>query len=66
MKGELDQAKETWGLFDEFKAELEELEKEEWITFRRKGFYAFQDFFVKWNENLKGKQKSVVVKFLSE
>ena len=55
-----------WDLFDEFKAELEELEKEEWITFRRKGYYAFQDFFVKWNDELKGREKSVVVKFLFE
>ncbi len=64
MKEELNTAQATWSLFDEFRTELDELSKEEWLTFRKKGYFAFQDFFIKWQEALKSKEKNVVVRFL--
>jgi dynein heavy chain 2 len=64
MKNELNEAQATWGLFDDFKKELEEFQKEEWLTFRKKGYFAFQDFFIKWQETLKQLDKNVVVRFL--
>jgi len=41
MKEELNSAQATWSLFDEFRAELDVLSKEEWLTFRKKGYFAF-------------------------
>jgi predicted patatin/cPLA2 family phospholipase len=41
MKDELNRAQLTWGLFDEFCTEQEAFKKEEWLTFRKKGYYAF-------------------------
>jgi len=64
MKDELNEAEQTWGLFDKFKEELAEIVKEEWLTYRKKGYYAFQDFFIKQFEVLKQKEKNVVVRFL--
>lgn len=64
MKVELNEAQEIWGLFDDFKREQDEFAKEEWLTFRKKAFFAFQDYFMKWQENLKQREKGVVVKFL--
>lgn len=53
MKNELHEAQTTWALFDDFRLELEEFQKEEWLTFRKKDYFAFQDFFIKWQETLK-------------
>ena len=64
MKEPLNSAQATWSLFDEFRTELDDLSKEEWLTFRKKGYFAFQDFFIKWQESLKSKEKNVVVRFL--
>ena len=41
MKNELTQASETWGVFEDFKKELEEFYKEEWLTFRKKNYFTF-------------------------
>tara|TARA_B110000285_G_C14809547_1_gene461315 strand:+ start:212 stop:409 length:198 start_codon:yes stop_codon:yes gene_type:complete len=64
MKNELHEAQTTWALFDDFRLELEEFQKEEWLTFRKKDYFAFQDFFIKWQETLKQQEKNVVVRFL--
>ena len=53
MQEELRQAQATWCRYDEFRKELAELEPEEWLTFRKKGYFAFQDFFLRWQEQLK-------------
>ena len=53
MKDELESQNESWGLFEAFKSELDTMGKEEWLTFRKKEFFAFQDFFLKWSETLK-------------
>jgi len=41
LKDELDEASKSWGNFDEFQAELNAFCKEEWLTFRKKGYFAF-------------------------
>ena len=64
LKEELNEQEEAWGLFEEFNKELGEFGKEDWITYRKKAFYAFQDFFVNWQEKLKAKNKDAVVRFL--
>jgi len=64
MKEELEEQNQSWGLFEEFKKELDEYSKEEWLTFRKKGYFAFQDFFLKQSEKLKTMPKNVVVRFL--
>ena len=56
---------ESWGMFEEFKTELDEMGKEEWLTYRKKEFFAFQDFFLKWNDKVKAAaNKTVVTRFL--
>jgi len=41
LKDELQEQEVSWGLFDEFTKELNEFGKEEWLTFRKKGYFAF-------------------------
>ena len=41
LKEELNDQEEIWALFEEFNKELNEFGKEDWITYRKKGFYAF-------------------------
>jgi len=41
MKDELEDSKKTWGLFEEFKKALDDHHKEEWLTYRKKGYFAF-------------------------
>ena len=66
MKNELNAAQSTWSLFDEFRLEIDEFRKEEWLTFRKKGYFAFQDFFIKNQEQLKSQEKTVVARFLGQ
>ena len=41
MKDELEEQNASWGVFEEFKQGIEEFAKEEWLTFRKKGYFAF-------------------------
>lgn len=66
MKDELEHAQSAWGIFEEFKTATDEMGKEEWLTFRKKEYFKFQDFFLKQQEQLKNAPKSVVTKFLSK
>ena len=59
MKGEIAEAIETWGLFDEYKAEIEVHAQEEWPTYRKKAYFAFQDFFLKWIERLRQRESDI-------
>jgi hypothetical protein len=38
---------------------------EEWLTYRKKGYYAFQDFIDKMQGLIKGAEKNVVTRFLN-
>ena len=66
MREELEESSASWGLFEEFRTETETYGKEEWLTFRKKGYFAFQDFFMRQGEALKGMEKNVVVRFLQK
>ena len=65
LREELQEQEESWKLFDEFSKELNEFGKEDWLTYRKKGFFAFQDFFVAWTDKFKQKKKDIVVRFLT-
>lgn len=39
MKDELEESNQTWGLFEEFKKEMDTFAKEEWLTFRKKEYF---------------------------
>jgi hypothetical protein len=41
MKDDLGSAQETWSMFSEFRKELDDMNKEEWLTFRKKSYFAF-------------------------
>ena len=64
MKDELDEQDKAWALFEEFKNELDKFSKEGWITFRKKEYFKFQDFFLAQSEKLKAMNKNVVIRFL--
>ena len=66
LKDELAEQEGAWRLFDEFEAELATFGKEEWLTFRKKNYFAFQDFFIGFEEKLKAKAKDVVVRYLAK
>lgn len=46
MKDELDEQEKSWSQFEEFKAAIDEFGKESWLTFRKKEYFKFQDFFL--------------------
>ena len=46
------QIKNIWGIYEEYQQELNELTKEDWITFRSKT-YRFDEFLSNWQEKLK-------------
>ena len=46
MRDELEEQNQSWGLFEQFKADMDSFTKEEWLTFRKKGYFAFQEFFI--------------------
>lgn len=65
MKDELEMQNESWGMFETFKQEVDEMGKEEWLTYRKKDYFAFQDFFLQWADKLKAAEnKTVVTRFL--
>ncbi len=41
MKDELEEQNAAWSLFENFKTEMEVFTKEEWLTFRKKGYFNF-------------------------
>jgi hypothetical protein len=41
MRDELQEQSQAWGSFDKFKTEMEQFTKEEWLTYRKKGYFAF-------------------------
>ena len=41
MKEELEEQSKVWSMVDQFKTESEAFTKEEWLTFRKKGYFAF-------------------------
>ena len=53
MKDELEEQNVSWTLFEEFRKEIDGFGQEEWLTFRKKGYFAFQDFFLAQSEKLK-------------
>lgn len=43
---------------------MKEFEKEDWLTYRKKGYLDFKDFFLSWQEKVEKKARDVVVRFL--
>lgn len=64
MLAEIGAAQDTWGQFNEFNKEIAEMNKEEWLTYRKKSFYAFNEFTIKYQEKFKGQPKNIVTRFL--
>ena len=46
MKDELEEQLDAWAVFGAFRQELDEIKKEEWLTYRKQKYFAFQDFFL--------------------
>ncbi|UJR10563.1 hypothetical protein I4U23_014763 [Adineta vaga] len=49
---EIGQIKNVWGVYEEYQQELNELTKEDWVSFRSKT-YRFDEFLSNWQEKLK-------------
>eukprot|EP00755_Sulcionema_specki_P016551 Sspe_Gene.10436::Locus_3490_Transcript_1_1_Confidence_1.000_Length_5354::g.10436::m.10436/K10414/DYNC2H, DNCH2; dynein heavy chain 2, cytosolic len=54
-----------WGLYEGFQEQLEELKKEDWITFRSK-LFRFDDFIKEWAEKLRESATNDIVIFIRE
>ncbi|CAM4781010.1 unnamed protein product [Rotaria magnacalcarata] len=52
VNGDIMQIKNVWGVYEEYQQELNDLTKEDWITFRSKT-YRFDEFLSNWQEKLK-------------
>jgi dynein heavy chain 2 len=52
VNNDITQIKNVWGVYEEYQQELNELTKEDWVTFRSKT-YRFDEFLVNWQEKLK-------------
>jgi hypothetical protein len=46
LEQDLGEVTKSWDLFQKFKAELDEMNKEEWMSYKNKRYFAFQDFFL--------------------
>ncbi|KAL4440929.1 hypothetical protein ABPG74_009342 [Tetrahymena malaccensis] len=56
VRRELQSEESQWKVFDDFSSELETFEKEDWLVIKGK-LYDFQDFTMKWTEQLKQQTK---------
>ena len=63
IQTELVQQEEDWKFYETFSTELEEMEKEDWLSFRSK-IYIFQDFLGAWAERIKSRERSIVTNYL--
>ena len=52
VNNEIVQIKNVWGVYEEYQQELNELTKEDWVSFRSKT-YRFDEFLSNWQEKLK-------------
>ena len=66
MKEEIEEQQEAWSAFDEFQKELDQIRKEEWLTYRKQKYFAFQDFFLAFAEKVKKAPKTTVSRFILE
>nr|XP_022905741.1 cytoplasmic dynein 2 heavy chain 1 [Onthophagus taurus] len=57
---DLKDLEETWSLFEEFYLELEKLNNEEWIVFRKK-LYKFEEFLFDWQTKLQKMEPTPLV-----
>ena len=60
LKADIEQQEQMWSLFEEFHGGLDNLRKEDWISFRSKT-YQFEEFLSVWFEKLKGEDPSPMV-----
>lgn len=58
IEEELNAINASWGVFKEFYEGLSDMEKEDWLVFRKK-LTIFQDFILQWNEKVASKQDYV-------
>ncbi|EDO38992.1 predicted protein [Nematostella vectensis] len=59
LRQDISTTEDMWRLFEEFNTGLEELAKEDWISFRSRTFL-FDDFLTGWGENLRTKEPTVM------
>ncbi|CAF3391936.1 unnamed protein product [Rotaria sp. Silwood1] len=52
VNSDIMQIKNVWGVYEEYQQELNDLIKEDWVTFRSKT-YRFDEFLSNWQEKLK-------------
>ena len=64
VESEITETESSWGLFEEFRQDLDKMAEEDWFSFRSR-LYNFQDFFLNWSEKLKARSKDPVSRFMS-
>ena len=65
LEEDITQQEAEWGLFEEFRVELENMGKEDWLSFRGK-LPNFQDLYLAWGEKVKGRTREAVGRFIYE
>ncbi|KAJ8297986.1 LOW QUALITY PROTEIN: hypothetical protein KUTeg_024517 [Tegillarca granosa] len=59
LKADMDAYESMWGLYENFNNGLQELAKEDWISFRSKT-YMFEEFLSSWYEKLKSEETTTM------
>ncbi|XP_022324921.2 cytoplasmic dynein 2 heavy chain 1-like isoform X2 [Crassostrea virginica] len=59
LKADMSNFESMWGLYEEFNNGLQELAKEDWISFRSKA-YMFEEFLSSWYEKLKSEEPTTM------
>ncbi|XP_065833043.1 cytoplasmic dynein 2 heavy chain 1-like isoform X2 [Oscarella lobularis] len=59
IRSDLEQHEEMWKMFEDFHSGLEEMTKEDWISFRTKS-YLFDEFLASWFEKMRAKEPTTM------
>lgn len=65
LEEDIAQQEAEWGLFEDFRVELDKLGKEDWLSFRGK-LFSFQDLYLAWGEKVKGRTRESVGRFIND
>lgn len=65
LRADIDSYETMWSMYDEFNSGLNDLAKEDWISFRTR-YYTFEEFLVHWYEKLKEGTTTSMTVFLQK
>ncbi|KAJ3042257.1 Cytoplasmic dynein 2 heavy chain 1 [Rhizophlyctis rosea] len=63
LENDIVQSEAIWGLYEQYVGEMEQMKKEDWISFRGK-VYLFDDLATKWRERIRGREMDALSLFI--